>query len=240
MAIDKTRNVFVVDPDKSTRTWLTNLLKSINIKPKFFNDGDELFKSVSAKTSGCVICELRLAGASGPKLIEEIHGRRLPVVCMILTSHGDVPTTVEAMKAGAENVFEKKPSAQPFLDAVNAAVDKSKSEVSLVGRRVEAIKVLERLTRREREVLVYLVNGYHNRGIARLLKIRERTIEAHRAGIMRKLEARSIVDVIRMAFLAGMGDEVPPPPKRLVEKPRRAEKKYTKKKKRRGRPALKR
>ncbi len=238
MAIDKTRNVFVVDPDKSTRTWITNLLKSINIKPKFFNNGDDLLKALKPKTSGCVICEVRLAGMSGPKLIEELHAQRYPVVCLVLTSHGDVPTTVEAMKAGAENVFDKKPAAQPFLDAVNDAVDKSKTEVSKVGRRIEAVKMLERLTDREKEVLMYLVNGYHNRGIAKLLKIRERTIEAHRAGIMRKLEARSIVDVIRMAFLSGMGDEVPPPPPRLVEKPRRAMKKYTKKKKRRGRPAL--
>ena len=238
MAIDKTRNVYVVDPDKSTRTWLTNLLKSINIKPKFYNDGDQLLKALKAKSSGCVICEVRLAGMSGPKLVEELHARQLPVVCLILTSHGDVPTTVEAIKAGAENVFEKKPAAQPFLDAVNDAVDKSKTQVTRVGRSIEAKKMLERLTEREKEVLMYLVNGYHNRGIARLLKIRERTIEAHRAGIMRKLEARSIVDVIRMAYLSGMGDEVPPPPPRLVEKPRRAMKKYTKKKKRRGRPAL--
>lgn len=239
MSEEARRTVFLVDPDRTTRSWIEELCQSVNIRLHQFNNGSQFLKEVGASESGCLVCEIRLEGMSGLKLIEEIRQRTMPFVPIVLTGHPDIQSAVESIKSGAVDYFEKTPPAQRFLDAVNQAIDLSQQKLQKINRRVESRAQIDQLTSRELEVLTYIANGYNNQAIAKTLGIRERTIEAHRAAIMRKLDATSIVDVVRLAFLSGMGEELPPPAKKLASAPRRKRKTKAKKTKRRaGRATL--
>ena len=190
--------VFVVDDDPSIRKSLRWLIESVGLKVQAFASAQEFLTEHDPDRPGCVVLDVRMQGMSGLELQERLRerGSRLPII--VMTAYGDVPMAVRAMKAGAVHFFEKPVSDQVLLEHIQQAL------VDDVRRREEDSQLHDvevryaRLTRREAEVLEMVVTGLSSKEIGARLKVSFKTIEAHRAKIMRKMEANSVPHLIRM------------------------------------------
>jgi RNA polymerase sigma factor (sigma-70 family) len=200
------RRVHVVDSDEKYRASIIGLLKTVQLAAVESESAEDILERFDPEYETCVLSEIRLPGMSGLALLKQLKTQEMAPPVIITTSHADVATAVEAMKHGALEFFQKPVEPQKLIDAIHSAFERA-SRTHQLGKRRELFKeMLDRLTPREREVLDALVRGQSNRVIAKSLGIRERTVEAHRSGIMRKLDAHSIVDVVRCAFAAGIDD----------------------------------
>jgi len=189
--------VLIVDDDEALREAIGELLASAGIDSAGFASTAQLLASGLLARPGCLILDVRMPGASGLDLQERLRreGEAKPIV--FLTGHGDIPMSVQAMKAGAVDFLTKPVRDQTLLDAVGAAIaeDAARREAARVSR--ANAERLGRLTPREREVFVQVVRGRLNKQIAFDLGISEVTVKLHRSNVMRKMEARSIGTLIR-------------------------------------------
>jgi FixJ family two-component response regulator len=189
--------VIIVDDDASVREALSELIRSAGLQSTCFPSPRELLDSDVLDAPGCLILDVRMPGTSGLDL--QIHLARTgnPKPIIFVTGHGDIPMTVQAMKAGAVDFLTKPIRDQTLLDAVTAGVAMDaarRSEALIVKRNVER---LARLTRREREILCEIARGRLNKQIACDLGISEVPVKLHRCNVMRKMEAATIGDLIR-------------------------------------------
>ena len=189
--------VVIVDDDSSVREALAELISSAGYEPVCFASTRQLLDDHSLDGPGCLILDVRMPGASGLDLQQQLaqNGNRKPIV--FLTGHGDIPMTVQAMKAGAVDFLTKPVRDQTLLDAVVAAIARDaaqRAEAVIVRRNVER---LETLTPREREVLHQVARGRLNKQIAFDFGISEVTVKLHRSNVMRKMGAGSIGELIR-------------------------------------------
>ena len=196
--------VFVVDDDPSVRRAIKRLVESLGLHVELFGSAAEFMNSSHPDIVSCLVLDIRLPGISGldfqPQLVAA--GIRIPVI--FITGHGDIPMTVRAMKAGAIEFLTKPFRDQDLLDAIQVALERDRTR-----RRQEAeIAVLqerfESLTPREREILPLVVSGRLNKQSAADLGTSEITIKVHRANIMRKMQAESLADLVRMAGRLGL------------------------------------
>lgn len=189
--------VIIVDDDAAVREGLSELILSAGFQPVCFSSTCELLNADVLDSSGCLILDVRMPGASGLDLQRHLTqtGNAKPII--FLTGHGDIPMTVQAMKAGAVDFLTKPVRDQTLLDAVMAAVtmDAARRAASAVVKR--NIERFETLTPREREVLHQVARGRLNKQIAFDLGISEVTVKLHRGNVMRKMEAASIGELIR-------------------------------------------
>ena len=196
--------VLVVDDDASMRGALRNLISSVGLDVLLFASPQEFLESKRPDVPGCLLLDLRMPGMSGLAFQQELTkiGIELPII--FVTGHGDVPTTVRAMKAGAVEFLTKPFHHQDLLDAVHAAIERDRA------RRKEAVLVDElriryaRVTEREREVMKLVVAGRANKQIAGDLELSEVTVKVHRGQVMRKMRARSLPELVRMADRLGL------------------------------------
>jgi len=196
--------VLVVDDDASMRGALRNLISSVGLDVLLFASPQEFLESKRPDVPGCLLLDVRMPGMSGLAFQQELTkiGIELPII--FLTGHGDVPTTVRAMKAGAVEFLTKPFHHQDLLDAVHAAIERDRA------RRKEAVLVDElrlryaRVTEREREVMKLVVAGRANKQIAGDLELSEVTVKVHRGQVMRKMRARSLPELVRMADRLGL------------------------------------
>ncbi|MEO3433607.1 response regulator transcription factor [Inquilinus sp. CAU 1745] len=189
--------VIIVDDDASIREALSELILSAGFQPVCFASTRELLDADVLDSPGCVILDVRMPGASGLDLQHHLARNGNPKPIIFLTGHGDIPMTVQAMKAGAVDFLTKPVRDQTLLDAVNAglAMDAAwRAEAVIVRRNTER---LETLTPREREVLREVARGRVNKQIAFDLGISEVTVKLHRGNVMRKMGAASIGELIR-------------------------------------------
>jgi FixJ family two-component response regulator len=189
--------IIIVDDDTSVREALSELILSAGFEPISFSSTGDLLASEVLERPGCLILDVRMPGASGLDLQRQLAGNGNPKPIIFLTGHGDIPMTVQAMKAGAVDFLTKPVRDQTLLDAVIAgvAIDTARREkAAIVQRNVER---LETLTPREREVLSEVARGRLNKQIAYNLGISEVTVKLHRGNVMRKMEASSIGELIR-------------------------------------------
>jgi len=189
--------VIIVDDDAPVREALSELLLSSGFQPVSFASTSELLDADVMDSPGCLILDVRMPGASGLDLQHRLAQSGNPKPIIFLTGHGDIPMTVQAMKAGAVDFLTKPVRDQTLLDAVNAgiAMDAARrAEAAVVKCNVER---LETLTPREREVLREVAHGRVNKQIAFALGISEITVKLHRANVMRKMEVASIGELIR-------------------------------------------
>jgi FixJ family two-component response regulator len=189
--------IIIVDDDTSVREALSELILSAGFEPISFSSTGDLLASEVLERPGCLILDVRMPGASGLDLQRQLAGNGNPKPIIFLTGHGDIPMTVQAMKAGAVDFLTKPVRDQTLLDAVIAgvAIDTARREkAAIVQRNVER---LETLTPREREVLSEVARGRLNNQIAYNLGISEVTVKLHRGNVMRKMEASSIGELIR-------------------------------------------
>ncbi len=190
--------VFVVDDDRAARDSLSWLIGSVHLRVQAFASAAEFLAAYTPGQAGCVIADVRMPGLSGLDLQTELRRRGIELPMIVVTGHGDVPMAVRAMKAGALDFIEKPFNDQILIDLVQKAVERS-----LAARRDEAEKHdlkarLEQLTPRERQVLDMVAAGESNKNIAHALGISEKTVEAHRAHVMEKMQARSFAELMKL------------------------------------------
>ncbi|NKN35241.1 response regulator transcription factor [Agrobacterium sp. a22-2] len=196
--------VYVVDDDPSIREALVDLFLSVRTVAQAFESAQDLLDNADLKRPGCILLDVRLPGANG--LDFQLHleklGNQMPIIFM--TGHGDIPMTVRAMKAGAVDFLAKPFRDQDILDAVSVAFQKDR-DLRLQSAANGAVSELAKtLTRREHEVMAAVVQGLMNKQIAFNLGISEITVKLHRGNVMRKMEARSVADLVRKAELLGL------------------------------------
>jgi len=201
--------VHVVDDDASFLRAVSRLLLAAGHTVKAFSSGDE-FLAQLADTPGCVIADLRMPGLSGLDLQEALTraGNALPVV--FLTGQGDIPTSVHAMRQGAEDFLTKRAPKEDLLEAVKRALARDARQRAERARLRELSARFDALTPREREVLRQVVRGRLNKQIAADLRINERTVKLHRTAITTKLHVRSVAELTRLVQEAGVFEERPP------------------------------
>lgn len=191
--------VFVVDDDEELRLALDNLFRSVGLQARLFGSAAEFLKANAGDMPGCLVLDIRLPGVSGLEFQGQLTraGVNLPIVFM--TGHGDVPMSVRAMKAGAVDFLTKPFRDQDMLDAVAAALeaDRRRRATEKAGRDVRTR--FESLSPREREVMTLVTRGLMNKQVAGELGLSEITVKLYRAQAMRKMDADTLADLVRMA-----------------------------------------
>jgi len=197
--------VFVVDDDASMRHSTERLVRSLGFAIQTFASAREFLDGARFEKPGCLVLDVHMPGLSGLDLQRELGHRGVEIPTIFLTGHGDIPMTVRAMKAGAVEFLTKPVKSRVLLDAIRAAIERA--QVSYQARReVDALRErYERLTPREREVLPLVVAGLLNKQIASELAASERTVKFHRAHIMKKMQAESLAELVRMAGRLELG-----------------------------------
>jgi FixJ family two-component response regulator len=199
MEEDSEQIVFVVDDDESMRAALTHLFHSMNLRVAVFSTATAFLESKLPNIASCLVLDIRLPGVNGLEFQDVLAKAGIHIPIVFMTGHGDIPMSVKAMKAGAIDFLPKPFRDQDMLDAVTRALDQDRKQrgeekaVSLLRH------LFESLTRREREVLPLVVSGLMNKQIAHRLEISEITVKIHRGQVMKKMEARSLADLVRMA-----------------------------------------
>jgi FixJ family two-component response regulator len=195
---------FVIDDDASMRRSLNTLLRSVGLDVYLFSSAQEFMQAKRPDVPACLVLDVRLPGMSGLAFQQELvrAGVALPVI--FLTGHADVPMTVRAMKAGAAEFLTKPVDEQVLLDAIHTAIEKDRAKRHDAAN-VEELKARYGvLTEREREVLTMVVAGRLNKQIAAELGLSLVTVKVHRGQVMRKMLAKSVPDLVRMADRLGL------------------------------------
>jgi FixJ family two-component response regulator len=196
--------VFVVDDDAPMRESLKNLLRSVGLRVEAFASAQEFLHSPRPDVPGCLVLDVRLPGLSGLDLQQQMaeSDRDMPII--FITGHGDIPMTVQAMKAGAVEFLTKPFRDQALLDAVQHALERDR-QARQQRARSEALRRRYRLlTLREREVMAGVVAGLLNKQIAAELGTSEAAVKVHRQHVMAKMGASSLADLVRMADRLGI------------------------------------
>jgi FixJ family two-component response regulator len=191
--------VFTVDDDQSVRKALLRLFRSAGLEAEGFASASEFLAREPCDQPSCLVLDMSMPVLTGPELQQELKDARNEIPVIFLTGHGDVPTTVRAMRGGAVDVLTKPVSDDDLLRVVRAAVARDsaaradRQEVDTLRRR------LQQLTPSERKVLSLVITGMLNKQIAWELGTTERTVKAHRGRVMRKMQVASVADLVRMA-----------------------------------------
>jgi two-component system, LuxR family, response regulator FixJ len=192
--------VWVVDDDRGVLHAIGFLLESVGLHASTHSSAEDFFDAYDAARPGCIILDIRMPGTSGVALQQELleRGSTHPVV--FVTAHADVPTTVEIMKAGAEDLIEKPFREQQLLDRVTSLLKENVRSHAGEAAKGEWAQRLATLTPREREVMHLVVEGCSSKVIAAELGISQRTVDVHRARMMRKLEVHSAAKLVRLVM----------------------------------------
>ena len=196
--------VFVIDDDASMRRALTNLFQSVGLTVEVFGAAPEMLHSKLPDVASCLVLDVRLPGLSGLDFQAELSKANIHIPIIFMTGHGDIPMTVRAMKVGAVDFLTKPFRDQDMLDAVAAAVERDRERRKEEKVLSELRSRFASLTPREQEVLALVASGLMNKQIAAEIGLAEITVKIHRGNIMKKMSARSLADLVRMAELLGV------------------------------------
>jgi FixJ family two-component response regulator len=197
--------VIVVDDDQSVRAAMEDLIGSLGFGIVTFASAAEYVASGSYTVPACLVLDVKLPDMSGLELQRQLAGRQHPPIIFI-SGHGDIPSTVRAMKAGAVDFLPKPFDEQQLLAAVESAMRRHRLEQSVQAEVAELERRHQALTRREREVLPLIARGLLNKQVAASLGISEVTLQIHRGNVMRKMQAESFADLVRMSIKLGIAN----------------------------------
>jgi FixJ family two-component response regulator len=196
--------VFVVDDDEGVRQSLKNLLGSVGLRVETFGSPQEFLRSRPIDMPSCLVLDVRLPGLSGLDLQKRMTEAHMEIPIIFITGHGDIPMTVQAMKAGAVEFLTKPFRDQDLLDAVQQALERDRNARAQRGEIEELHSRFDSLTPREREVMGLVVAGLLNKQIAGELGTSETTVKIHRHQVMEKMSAGSLAELVRMADKLGI------------------------------------
>jgi FixJ family two-component response regulator len=196
--------VFVIDDDPSLRNALTNLFRSVGLPSQEFGSAPELLRSKLPEVPSCLVLDIRLPGPSGLDFQTELAKANIRIPIIFMTGHGDIPMSVRAMKAGAVDFLTKPFRDQEMLDAVAVAIERDRKRRESEKAVSDLRALFETLTAREREVMAFVTAGLMNKQIAGEMGVSEITVKIHRGHTMKKMGARSLADLVRMAESLGV------------------------------------
>lgn len=197
--------VFIVDDDPSVRKGLTRLLGSHGLDVEVFPCACEFLKAQSDRPwPSCILLDLRMPHMDGLELQQELDKRGFSMPIVFLTGHGDIPTSVQAIKGGAIDFLTKPVDEEDLLEAIRAALAQDKEHHAQQSEKEMILACVHTLTAREREVLSHVIAGRLNKQTAQSMGIAEKTVKVHRGRVMEKMAADSVADLVRLAEKAGI------------------------------------
>ena len=196
--------VFVVDDDAAVREALSSLIRSVDLSVETFGSASEFLRAKLPDAPSCLVLDVRLPGVSGLDFQGELARGGIHIPVIFVTGHGDIPMTVKAMKAGAIEFLTKPFRDQDMLDAIQVALERDRTRREQDGRLTQLKGLYESLTSREQEVISHVTAGLMNKQIAAEMGVSVITVKVHRGNVMRKMGAKSLTDLVRMADALGI------------------------------------
>jgi FixJ family two-component response regulator len=196
--------VFIVDDDASVREALANLMRSVGLHAQLFASAQEFLKTPQPDSPACLILDVRMPGLGGLDCQRQLADAGCHIPIIFMTGHGDIPMSVRAMKAGAVDFLTKPFRDQDLLDTVQQAIDRDRLRRAEERDLTDLRDRFSGLTPRERDVMAWVVSGRLNKQIAGELGTSEITVKVHRGHVMRKMQADSVADLVRMAGRLGV------------------------------------
>jgi two-component system response regulator FixJ len=196
--------VFVVDDDQAMRNSLKWLIETVGMNVEAYASADEFIRNYYPGRAGCLLLDVRMPGMSGLELQEHFLEQQIKIPIIIITGHGDVPMAVRAMKAGAVDFIEKPFNDELLLDSIRNALALDVEQRAAQSERAVVAARLAQLTPREHEVMEMVTAGKANKEIALALGVSAKTVEAHRARVMEKMQANSLAALVRMVIAANV------------------------------------
>jgi FixJ family two-component response regulator len=197
--------VFVVDDDEDVRNGLSALLQSVGLRCELFSSTREFLQRKPPEGASCLILDIRLPGTSGLDFQAELTAAQIKIPIIFITGHGDIPMSVRAMKAGAVEFLTKPVREQDLLDAVNVALERDSARREQEQTAHDLRARFESLSAREREVMALVTSGLMNKQAAAEIGLSEVTVKVHRHHVMKKLGAKSVAELVRIADMLGVG-----------------------------------
>jgi FixJ family two-component response regulator len=201
--------VYIVDDDDGVRDALRTLIESMDMQASTYSSVQDFLDAYDPGHPGCLVLDVRLPKFSGLELQDYLTRHNIPIPIIFMSGHSNVSMAVRTLKAGAIDFLEKPFDDQHLLDSIQRAIDLDRKQRDDEHWRHQALKYLERLSRREEEVLRLLIQGKANKVIAHEMNLSTKTVETHRAHIMRKLGVNSLAGLVWMAITSGEYNEIP-------------------------------
>lgn len=196
--------VFIVDDDEAVRDSLTSLLESVGLQVRAFGSTAQFLQGKLPEVPSCLVLDVRLPGSSGLDFQAEMARANIQIPVIFITGHGDIPMSVRAMKAGALEFLTKPLREQDLLDAVQAGLARDRTRRTSDQDMSKLRAQFDQLTAREQEVIGYVTAGLMNKQIAAEIGVSEITVKVHRGNAMRKMGAKSLAELVRMADALGV------------------------------------
>lgn len=193
--------VYVIDDDQDICNSLTWLLDSVQLESKTFNSATEFLNYQRPHTPACLILDIRMRGMSGLQLQQQLNQQKINMPIIFMTGHGDIPMSVNAMKAGAFDFLEKPFNPQHMLNQIQSCLQKAELDFIECEKRNLQLSKLKSLSPRENEIINLLVDGLSSKHIAQMLNISHKTVEIHRTHIRQKLGTESIAQIVNMVLM---------------------------------------
>ena len=197
-------NVIIVDDDELVRDALAGLLRSIGLQTKQFPSVPEFLKWKLPDRPSCLVLDVRLPGVSGLDFQSELNKTNAQIPIVFMTGHGDIPMSVRAMKGGAVDFLSKPFRDQDMLDAVQTALENDRKRRQSASGSLQLKTIFDALTSREQEIMGFVAAGLMNKQIAAEIGVSEVTVKFHRGNMMRKIGAKSVAELVRMADTLGV------------------------------------
>jgi two-component system, LuxR family, response regulator FixJ len=196
------QTVFIVDDDPAVRDALSTLLDSVNLPSRVFSRARDLLDEINEQSRGCLVLDIRMPSMSGLELQTKLHARGVALPIIFITGHGDINMAVKAMRLGALDFITKPYSEQMLLDRIHEALVFEKNQRQLFFNGNELLTRIDKLSPREHEVFKRVAKGQSNKAMAYDLGLSERTIEVHRSNMMKKMQADTLAEIVRMSLEA--------------------------------------